>query len=409
MEQHPVPQNISGFQFKLIGDMTVRQFGYLAAGVLTGYVILQLDWPSLIKWFLAALVAGGGFAFAFVPIEERPLDRWVVSFFKSIYAPTQFLWKKRPAPPEILTATIAAVPLPTPETLKKEAVAARVEEYLTTLPTAPKGALDQKEEGFLAQISSFFAPSITSQPVGLPPVKPEPEAAPLPAGLSAEAKAQVEALTKARPPAPAENLDKKTQDLTGKISALEQELSSQTITKERFLEIQSQLTALLKEKERLSEELVELKRQLTQKKETAVRPTVASQAPEETTVKIVSANVAPKIGMPKPPTVPNTISGIVKTQKGMVLPGILVEIRNPEGTPVRALKTGKLGQFSVSTPLPNGTFTLHLEDPQQTFHFDLIEVALDGGIVSPLEIFAKTQKDTIREELTKKLFSTDKF
>ncbi len=403
MEQHPVPQNITGFQFKLIGDMTVRQFGYLAAGIITGYLVLQLDWPSLIKWFLGACLAGGGFAFAFVPIEERPLDRWLVSFFRSIYAPTQFLWKKRPAPPEILTATVAPAVLPAPETLKKEAVAARVEEYLTTLPAPAMGELDQREAGFLSQISSFFTPSLTTQPVGLPPEKPEPAAvAPPPSP------AVTPPVVKAGPP-PAENLDKKTQDLTGKITALEQELTSQTITKERFLEIQTQLTNLLKEKERLSQELIELKRQLMEKRETAVKPSVAAQTPEETTVKIVTSAVASKIGMPNMPTVPNTISGIVKTQKGMVLPGILVEIRNPEGTPVRALKTGKLGQFSVSTPLPNGTFTLHLEDPQQTFHFDLIEVTLDGGIVSPLEIFAKTQRDTIREELTKKLFSKDNF
>ncbi|EKD47460.1 MAG: hypothetical protein ACD_66C00049G0001, partial [uncultured bacterium] len=28
MEQHPVPQNVTGFQFKLIGDITLKQFAY---------------------------------------------------------------------------------------------------------------------------------------------------------------------------------------------------------------------------------------------------------------------------------------------------------------------------------------------------------------------------------------------
>ncbi|MBI5465585.1 carboxypeptidase regulatory-like domain-containing protein [Candidatus Gottesmanbacteria bacterium] len=143
--------------------------------------------------------------------------------------------------------------------------------------------------------------------------------------------------------------------------------------------------------------------------EQVVRPTVAAEAPEEARVKIVTPTVAPKIGMPKPPTIANTPSGIVKTQKGAILPGILVEIRNQEGTPVRALKTGKLGQFAVSTPLPSGTYTIYLEDPQKTYYFDIIEIALTGEIVSPLEIFAKTQKDKMKEELRKKLFSPDSF
>ena len=63
----------------------------------------------------------------------------------------------------------------------------------------------------------------------------------------------------------------------------------------------------------------------------------------------------------------------------------------------------------VSTPLANGIFTLHLEDPQSTYYFDIIETALKGEVVMPLEIFAKTEKDKVKEELRKKLFTQDKF
>lgn len=392
MEQHPVPQNITGFQFKLIGDMTIKQFLYLAGGVLSSYLILQLGWPSLIKWSLAALTGGSGFAFAFVPIEERPLDRWLISFFKSVYSPTQFLWKKRVTLPEVLTAEVPVSLAPTPETLKKEETAAKIEEYLLTLPTAPVSELDQKEESFVNQVTSFFAPSLTAKPVGLPEEKPEPPTVAPPI----------------RPPQPVK-LEKETQELTGKITALQQELARETVTRERFLEIQAQLSQLLSEKERLSKELIELKRRLAEKPETPVKPEALAQAPGEETVKVVMPAVGPKIGMPHPPTIPNTPSGIVKTQKGAILPGILVEIRNAEGTPVRALKTGKLGQFAVATPLPDGTYTLHLEDPQKIFYFDIIQVSLTGEIVSPLEIFAKTEKDKIREDLRKKLFSPNNF
>lgn len=399
MEQHPVPQNIIGFQFKLIGDMTVRQFVYLAAGILGGYLTLQLGWPAIIKWSLASIVAGAGFAFAFIPIEERPLDRWLVSFFKSIYSPTQFLWKKKPVLPEVLTTEVVVRPLPTPETLKKEASGVKLEEYLMTLPSAPLGELEEKE---LAQLSSLFAPSLTAQSGNLPPEQPEPPtvAPPVPS---------TQPIPPPPPPPPPVRLEEKTEELTGKITALQQELSRQTITRERFLEIQAQLSALLTEKERLSRELVELRRRLAERPEAAVRPTMSAQVQEEPRVRVVSPSLAPKIGMPKATTIPNIVSGIVKTQRGAILPGILVEIRNTEGTPVRALKTGKLGQFAISTPLANGVYTLHLEDPQQTFHFDIIELTLSGGVVAPLEVFAKTERDKIREELQKKLFTQDNF
>ncbi|MBI5465291.1 PrgI family protein, partial [Candidatus Gottesmanbacteria bacterium] len=235
MEQHPVPQNISGFQFKLIGDMTIKQFLFLAGGVLTGYLLLQFKIPGLIKWFLAICAGGAGFAFAFVPIEERPLDRWLVSFFKSIYSPTQFLWKKRAVPPEILTTPISISLPPAPETIKKEETAARIEEYLLTLPTAPVGELDQKEESFVSQVlSSFAPPSPVSQPT--PP-----------------------------PQGPQEEFAKKTEELTERITTLQQELTTPAITQERFIEIQAQLSQLLGEKERLTRELVELKKQLAAK------------------------------------------------------------------------------------------------------------------------------------------------
>lgn len=93
MEQHPVPRNITGFQFRLIGDMTVRQFAYLLTGFVLGYLFIRLL-PSIFAWPLGIFFALAGIAFAFIPIQERPLDRWLAAFIKSITSPTQYLWHK---------------------------------------------------------------------------------------------------------------------------------------------------------------------------------------------------------------------------------------------------------------------------------------------------------------------------
>ena len=92
MEQHPIPQNVTGFQFKLIGDITLKQFGYVAGGLILAYLATKISFvPALLSYPLAAVCALLGIGLAFVPIEERPLDRWLVSFFKSVYAPTQYV------------------------------------------------------------------------------------------------------------------------------------------------------------------------------------------------------------------------------------------------------------------------------------------------------------------------------
>ena len=317
MERHPVPQNITSFQFKLVGDMTLRQFGYLAAGIILGYLVLQLDWFNLIKWSLAAVVAGAGFAFAFLPIEERPLDRWLVSFLKRIYLPTQFLWKKRSIPPEILTVPLIISPPPTPETLKKEKTAVRMEEYLQSLPRlAQTTNLDKQESSFVNQLGTYYSSAKTiSAPTPQPLPQPKPVIVP----------PVINTTPKPVPPQnipPAADFDQKTEKLTTKITDLQQELKDEKITKEEFVEIQTQLAQLLKEKDTLTSELLELKKAYAKNTvDTAIKPTVMSQAPEPT-VKIVPANITSQLGMLKPPTTANIISGIVKTQKGMLLPGI---------------------------------------------------------------------------------------
>src|SRR5688572_16610909 len=115
MEQHPVPQNVTTFQFRLIGDMTIKQFGYLAGGAILAYISYKLPVPFFFSWPLAFVFALGGVGFAFVPVEERPMDIWVMSFIKNIYSPTQFVWSHQPdAPAPVATPPVKpAITTPT--------------------------------------------------------------------------------------------------------------------------------------------------------------------------------------------------------------------------------------------------------------------------------------------------------
>lgn len=108
MEQHPIPQNVTTFQFRLIGDMTIKQFGYLAVGAILAYISYKLPLPFFFTWPMTLFFALGGFGLAFVPVEDRPMDVWVLSFFRNIYSPTLFIWEKSkpPVKPPVIPKTI---------------------------------------------------------------------------------------------------------------------------------------------------------------------------------------------------------------------------------------------------------------------------------------------------------------
>jgi len=95
MEQHPIPQQISSYEFKLVGDMTLKQFLKAAAGIVLAIMINSTKLIILVKWPLMLLLAGGGLALAFVPFEDRPLEVWVLSFLKAIYSPTIYIYQRK--------------------------------------------------------------------------------------------------------------------------------------------------------------------------------------------------------------------------------------------------------------------------------------------------------------------------
>lgn len=95
MEQHAIPQQISSYEFKLVGDMTLKQFLKAAAGIIIALLINSTKIAVLIKWPLMFLFGGLGLALAFLPLEDRPLETWIFSFIKSVYAPTIFIYNKK--------------------------------------------------------------------------------------------------------------------------------------------------------------------------------------------------------------------------------------------------------------------------------------------------------------------------
>lgn len=431
MEQHPVPRNISGFQFHLVGDMTLKQFGYLAGGIILAYLIYKFPLPSIISIPLAALVAVSGIAFAFVPIQERPLDRWLVAFIKSIYSPTQYIWHKNNPPLAILTTSIGK-PLstaPKEQNIIHKDAQQKLAAYLSSLPPTLEKTVSQNEKAYLDKTLSLFDilgnqptasfSSLTQEPINLKEdVKPAEEKLTFrvspasPPGLTTKpASPKPKTETPKAAPQPVVSEEKKNLEeevIKKEALKLREELNQQTISKERFLELERKLEQLLTEKESLTSELSKLRKTAESTQRIPVKPVYSEEKKEEPTVKTIGAgSVQDVAGMPSVPTVGNIIIGIVRDNLKRLLPGIIVTVKDPSGMPLRALKTNKLGQFAAATPLANGNYLIEIEDPQKRYQFELIEISLNGNIFMPIEIIAKGSREILRDKLNKEIFGNN--
>ncbi len=394
MENHPIPQDVTGFQFKLIGDMTVKQFAYLVAGVLLAGFFYILPFPAFIQYPFILTFSLTGVALAFLPIEGRPMDVMVTNFFRALFTPTQYVYHKEgralfPKTPSVKTFV--------PQ--QKAPIMARkdkLQAYLAavSLPTNAN-RLDEREKRFAQLLTGGLSTTIRlsyppqqttaqkSQHVSSPVYPPPPKDAMQQAVLEKEAALLKKELEEAK------KQDTSQNQATPQGSAAHQ----------KVLSLEGQLHEILAQKERLQEELVALKKQMGTQQAKVFSP--SAMAPKQTTqhVRIVPKSMEKSVGLPITPDVPNLITGIVKDSRGNVLPNILVEVKDREGNPVRAFKTNLLGQFASASMLTNGAYTVLFEDPQGKHKFDTIELVAEGKPFSPIEVISEDERETLRKAL----------
>ena len=430
MEQHPVPQNVTTFQFRLIGDMTIKQFGYLAGGAILAYISYILPLPFFFTWPLTVIFAFLGIGFAFIPIEERPMDIWVLSFLKSVYAPTQFVWHRvQPAAPastsnppaggqavaqintSVAPAPQASVSQQATPTAGTKPIAATLQGFYSQTPVVPKKTFF---DSLFSWVDTLF-PSSTPHNVVATQFSTPPIPVSASASTSNAAQANVANANAASPvpvytpPAPllvveAEK-NPELDTLQKQISTLQTELTGKTNVEDRVLELQKEISEIKKQKQEMEERIISMKNQTAPKEPIATtKPAGVVSPPTGPTVKIISPDAATRAGLPRLTTFANVVTGIIKDNQGGLLPGVLVTVRDKEGVPLRALKTNKIGQFAASTQLPNGVFFIEVEDPRERYIFDRAQITLNGSVMPAIEIVAKSKRDIDREVLVKQIF-----
>ncbi len=305
MDQHPVPQNISSYEFRLVGDMTLKQFFQLAGGIAVGLLFYRSPFPFFIKYPFAFISVLGGILLAFVPLQGRPFSQWIMAFIKAVYSPTEFFWHPDP---------VAVTAPPTAPEVEAQPIKPEVTNPLDQLETQ----MVSKFTELFNSVTHHSVPPISTPPVierSVPPPSPTP--APLP-----------------QTPLP------------------EPKMSTPFYASNRqFLE--------------------------------AVGLTPAARYTPLTGSEYITNSLSVFT-----PTQPNILAGIVVDGSGQIIEGAILEIaEKASGLPVRALRSNKLGQFQIATPLPNGEYVITTD--KDGFLFDPLVIVTSGQIIQPIEIKAK--------------------
>ena len=437
-KQHAVPQEVFGIQFKLIGELTLRQFAVLAAFGLVAVLIFTSGLPLLIRWILTLVFALGGVAFALVPFQDQPLDQWVGTLIRAVYSPTRRIWEKSTEAPEFLTLEVPKIKTPTEPGVTAEESRRRLKEFLAGARAVEElTPLDIEEQQTLNQINVLARQMITA-----------PEVAPAPA-FGAEAPAVTLAEKKAPVPAPAKE-EEVMEAVTPALPELKfievkkvQErpsLASRINWAEQIYKVQRGETASyfaprknIRVGRRLTPIAISGSLVYAPVRERTIEPTVpeAPQLPalasypqevppappapsaeieplpilppppkEEKPIPpppaptILKPKPAPKLKEQKPVKLgeqANLIFGIVHNPAGGALANTLLVVKNEKGSVVRAGKTNEFGRFQVG-PLSDGHYSLEL--PQSPYPFATIKVELTGVKTAELDLRPGNKKET---------------
>lgn len=439
MEEHAVPQDITGFKFKLVGDMTIKQFGELAFGAVCAYIIYASGLYPIFKWPLVVFFASFGVALAFLPISERPLDVWLINFFRAIYRPTYYVWKKdvtarvvsendfmpgfvTTAAPDAAKGQLQTTSAPPPWPYapdKKEPVTTKQEESV----------VKKVEDGSVEPVASITNPpqEAASKVLSVEDLMKQRQSATLPPAMNTsktENKISEPSPTKIVPTEGPKNetttpftVDQlvalrqqkqvnNEQSATQALSEGEKQIAEQAnIVKELMIQIDElknkialrqvtnqdesakQLTELLGKRMQASEKLSALRKQVSDARVSAVAvPEYKEPIKSPAKVRVVEKIVPQQPATIKLTDLPNVINGLVTDTANKPIEGAILVIKDQSGNSIRAFRTNKIGQFIVSTPMQNGTYILELE--KNGFNFDTLEVTLSGQVLAPLTIKA---------------------
>lgn len=387
MREHPIPQDITSYRFHIIGNMTLKQFGELALGVILAVVVYATNLPALIKAPFIVIFIIAGVVAAFVPIAERPLDHWILTFFKVLYKPTLYFWKKDPHIPIAFTYTSSTTVITEPEIDLNPARRQRIKEYISSVSYSKPNPSDYEPDEQLHMqsiLSAFDTVAVVSQQTTITQEKPSLDVRVRPMRINDEtldnlpmnqiatyADQHLGQVTITYDQSPA-----KTQDPNKQILGTDQVAQNIEIPET--------------EAKHVAEQILPEDQTVNQQQLASEARSYQEQAQDQSAQQLISDTALYNSNLPFPTvsTTPNKPVGMVLSEKNDLIVGAIVEIKTMTGTIARAVKTNALGQFFITTPLENGVYAIEVE--KTGYSFAPKQLALNGSVVPPLELRGTT-------------------
>ncbi|MFZ1720933.1 MAG: hypothetical protein WAU07_00325 [Microgenomates group bacterium] len=392
MREHPIPTDITNYRFHIIGTMTLKQFGEVALGIIFAFLINFTNLPVVIKWPLIVFSVGLGAAAAFIPIAERPLDHWITTFFRALYKPTQFYWKRTERIPEPFLFKPRDNEAPVEEEFdltpyKRQ----RIKEYLHSVPTETTyGASFTEDETVRMQ---SILDSFSTTPVTVSPTTPIREHAVKPS-LSVRVR-------DIRAPETNDSIPQTHEQIFNAHSTIPDLSTVPNVSQSHELPqtegFSLPLVSSILEPESMQQDItanpIEINpdeviqvtapiHEMSQTQNTQMQPQYENLHTQADSLHHHSLPDLPEF--PNLPLEPNKIVGMVITRQNELIPEAIVEVKNQQGEVQRAVKTNALGQFFITTPLLDGEYTITVE--KESLTFEPYQIMLNGQIIRPITI-----------------------
>ncbi len=391
MKEHPIPQDITNYRFHIVGSMTLKQFGEAAVGVIIALAIYQTNLIGLLKWPLMIVFAGGGFAAAFIPIEERPLSHWISTFIGILYKPTQFFWKRAyNIPPAFLFKGDQANTLDLQELDLSPARRQRIKEFISsTNPEGDDSDFSPEERLRMSSILDIFQTQVVQEFR----IEPQLESKEKP-NLTVRVRSMRQT-TIAEDPVLQERI---ASNALGGLESLDstyvidpEHKHTETNKKDAYLNtnevaqglsIPENAPVTVDNRIDVEEVAALVHQQSITPQERAFVEQTGPKSDSFSNSEDAQFNAA--LPFPSKPTAPNKLVGMILTPKDELIPGAIIEIKTSDGHVLRAVKSNALGQFFITTPLESGSYIVEVEkDP---FKFHPLTITLTGKIVEPIEV-----------------------
>ncbi len=338
MRVHQIPKDVITYRFHIIGSMTLKQFAYLAVGAFVIFLFYVSTIPSFFKFIFIILTAMASFSIAFVPIEERPLDFWIITFLKAIYKPTKFYWDKNPKTPFYLQEVKKQEKTPKIKSKTKQEKIIKKQELL---------------KQYLAQLEQNQS-------------------------LNSQSYQDINGLT--------QNLQN-TDDISDQVLIQYNENNTKNSTKKIKTNPLKGFISTIEQKV-IKFEKDKLNKDQQQKTKSQDFTYIISDKQNQTinTQGLNNVLTNADLPFPEPPKEPNKIVGMTLSKNNQIIPNVFINIKDINGQTIMTLKSNSLGQFFSTRSLPDGEYII--ESFKQDIPFNLYKLVLNGKIVKPLQIQA---------------------